>query len=122
MTDAKTPSHIEQTPAGVIDWKMEALRSARLLADAQRIIAEYKAQAIEAARETRTGAYLLQTAKAHGWLDDGEGALEFMLRRCREAARRDDGARARFLADRADTERKQASNPSSDRTTPRDPS
>jgi hypothetical protein len=44
------PSHIEQTPAGVIDWKAEALRTARLLADAERIIAEYKAQAIEAAR------------------------------------------------------------------------
>ena len=45
-----SPSHVEQTPAGCIDWKMEALRTARLLADAERIIAEYKAQAIEAAR------------------------------------------------------------------------
>jgi len=44
------PDHIEQTPAGIIDWKAEALRTARLLADAERIIAEYKAQAIEAAR------------------------------------------------------------------------
>jgi hypothetical protein len=34
------------------------------------------------------------------------------------AATRDDDARARFLADREDTERKQASNPSSDRTAP----
>jgi hypothetical protein len=44
------PDHIEQTPAGIIDWKAEALRTARLLADAESIIAEYKAQAIEAAR------------------------------------------------------------------------
>jgi len=37
-------------------------------------------------REQRTGAYLLQTAKSLGWPDDGEGALEFMLRRTREVA------------------------------------
>jgi hypothetical protein len=48
------PDHIEKTPAGVIDWKAEALRTARLLADAERIIAEYKAQAIEAARGVQT--------------------------------------------------------------------
>ncbi len=48
----QTPSHIEKTPAGIIDWKAEALRTARLLADAERIIAEYKAQAIEAARQS----------------------------------------------------------------------
>jgi hypothetical protein len=48
----QTPSHIEKTPAGIIDWKAEALRTARLLADAERIIAEYKAQAIEAMRLT----------------------------------------------------------------------
>ena len=37
-------------------------------------------------REQRTGAHLLQTAKSLGWKDDGEGALEFMLRRAREVA------------------------------------
>jgi hypothetical protein len=37
-------------------------------------------------KERRTGAYVLQTAKALGWKDDGEGALEFMLRRAREVA------------------------------------
>jgi hypothetical protein len=50
-------SYIEQTPAGVIDWKLEALRTARLLADAERIIAEYKAQTIEAARQSDTAAF-----------------------------------------------------------------
>jgi len=42
-------------------------------------------------RETRTGAYLLQMAKSLGWPDDGEGALEFMLRRAREVAFEDCG-------------------------------
>lgn len=42
-------------------------------------------------RERRTGAHLLQTAKAMGWKDDGEGALEFMLRRAREVAFEDCG-------------------------------
>lgn len=37
-------------------------------------------------REMRTGAHLLQMAKSLGWPDDGEGALEFMLRRAREVA------------------------------------
>jgi Fe-S oxidoreductase len=37
-------------------------------------------------REIRTGAHLLQMAKSLGWPDDGEGALEFMLRRAREVA------------------------------------
>lgn len=42
-------------------------------------------------RETRTGAHLLQMAKSLGWPDDGEGALEFMLRRAREVAFEDCG-------------------------------
>lgn len=42
-------------------------------------------------RERRTGAHVLQTAKAMGWLDDGEGALEFLLRRAREVAFEDCG-------------------------------
>lgn len=42
-------------------------------------------------REQRTGAYLLQTAKSLGWPDDGEGALEFMLRKAREVAFEDCG-------------------------------
>jgi hypothetical protein len=51
--------------------------------------------AAQDARETRTGAYLLQIARAHGWPDDdGEGALEFMLRRCREVAIEDRGGLA----------------------------
>ena len=61
-----SPSHVEQTPAGCIDWKMEALRTARLLADAERIIAEYKAQAIEAARG------VAQTPCGECHLQDGE--------------------------------------------------
>jgi len=40
----------------------------------------------QAARETRTGVHALQMAKSLGWPDDGEGALEFMLRRAREVA------------------------------------
>ena len=43
-------------------------------------------------REQRTGAHLLQMAKSLGWPDDGEGALEFMLRRAREVAFEDCGA------------------------------
>jgi len=42
-------------------------------------------------REQHTGAYLLQMAKSLGWPDDGEGALEFVLRRCREVAFEDCG-------------------------------
>lgn len=42
-------------------------------------------------RERRTGVHLLDTAKAMGWKDDGEGALEFMLRRAREVAFEDCG-------------------------------
>lgn len=37
-------------------------------------------------RERRTGAHVLQMASATGWNDDGEGALEFLLRRAREVA------------------------------------
>lgn len=37
-------------------------------------------------RDLRTGAHVLQMAKSLGWPDDGEGALEFMLRRAREVA------------------------------------
>lgn len=37
-------------------------------------------------RERRTGVHVLQTAKSLGWKDDGEGALEFLLRRAREIA------------------------------------
>ena len=40
-------------------------------------------------REIRTVVHLLQMAKSLGWPDDGEGALEFMLRRAREVAFQD---------------------------------
>jgi hypothetical protein len=68
-----TPNHIEKTPAGGIDWKAEALRTARLLADAERIIAEYKAQAIEAARQSAQSA-----PETHGPLPSGEVDLTVM--------------------------------------------
>jgi hypothetical protein len=42
-------------------------------------------------REQRTGANLLACARGQGWKDDGEGALEFMMRRCREVAFEDCG-------------------------------
>jgi hypothetical protein len=42
-------------------------------------------------RERRTGAHLLKTAQSLGWPDDGEGAQEFLLRRCREVAFEDCG-------------------------------
>jgi hypothetical protein len=45
----------------------------------------------DAERERRTGAHLIQTARSLGWQDDGEGAQEFMLRRCREVAFEDCG-------------------------------
>lgn len=45
----------------------------------------------QAEREQRTGAHLLKTAKSMGWKDDGEGAQEFLLRRCREVAFEDCG-------------------------------
>jgi hypothetical protein len=41
--------------------------------------------------ERRNGANLLKHARSMGWKDDGEGALEFMLRRCREVAFEDCG-------------------------------
>ncbi|MHC2249941.1 hypothetical protein [Bradyrhizobium elkanii] len=40
----------------------------------------------EVDRQRRTGAHVLQLATQCGWQDDGEGALEFMLRRSREVA------------------------------------
>jgi hypothetical protein len=43
-------------------------------------------------RETRTGDHLLQVAKSLGWPDDGEGALEFVMRRTREVALEDAAA------------------------------
>lgn len=45
----------------------------------------------QGAREERTGRHVLNTAKSLGWPDDGEGALEFMLRRAREVAFEDCG-------------------------------
>ena len=50
-------------------------------------------------REMRTGAHLLQVAKSMGWPDDGEGALEFMLRRAREVAFEDCGKTGNTPAD-----------------------
>jgi hypothetical protein len=41
------------------------------------------------ARQARTGALVFRDAKSLGWKDDGEGAYEFMLRRCREVALED---------------------------------
>lgn len=46
---------------------------------------------VDDGRELRNGAHLLSTAKALGWKDDGEGALEFLLRRAREIALEDCG-------------------------------
>jgi hypothetical protein len=45
----------------------------------------------EPERERRTGEYLLKVARSLGWNDDGEGAYEFMMRRCREVAFEDCG-------------------------------
>jgi hypothetical protein len=45
----------------------------------------------ETNREHRHGTHLLTTAKSLGWKDDGQGALEFMLRRAREVAFEDSG-------------------------------
>lgn len=42
-------------------------------------------------RERRAGVHLHSTAKSMGWKDDGEGAQEFLLRRCREVALEDSG-------------------------------
>ena len=42
-------------------------------------------------REQRTGQHLLQVAQSLGWKDDGEGALEYLLRRSREVAIEDCG-------------------------------
>lgn len=41
------------------------------------------------ARERKVGAHVLATAKSLGWKDDGEGALEFLMRRTREVALED---------------------------------
>jgi hypothetical protein len=43
------------------------------------------------ARFQRTGVELFRQAQSLGWKDDGEGALEFMLRRTREVAFEDCG-------------------------------
>jgi hypothetical protein len=45
----------------------------------------------EPERERRTGEHLLKAARSMGWMDDGEGAYEFMMRRCREVAFEDCG-------------------------------
>jgi hypothetical protein len=45
----------------------------------------------QAERERRTGVHLLKEARSLGWKDDGEGAYEFMMRRCREVAFEDCG-------------------------------
>jgi hypothetical protein len=46
---------------------------------------------MEGVRERRHGIHLLRTARSLGWPDDGEGALEFLLRRAREVAFEDCG-------------------------------
>jgi hypothetical protein len=47
-------------------------------------------------RELRAGKHLFEIAKSLGWKDDGEGALEFMLRRTREVAIEDCGHKGPF--------------------------
>jgi hypothetical protein len=42
-------------------------------------------------RFQQAGVHLFRTAKSLGWPDDGEGALEFMIRRSREVAFEDCG-------------------------------
>ena len=42
-------------------------------------------------RALRIGKHVLSVAKSMGWPDDGEGALEFLLRRTREVALEDCG-------------------------------
>lgn len=70
---------------------LKRYESVPLAIEAADLLAALASPSLTAARETRTGAHLLQTAKSMGWLDDGEGALEFMLRRCREVAFEDCG-------------------------------
>jgi len=47
---------------------------------------------LDDARVLRHGKHLLATARSLGWQDDGEGALEFLMRRTREVALEDCGA------------------------------
>jgi len=69
------------------------LRSVKLMremASALRLAASRPApQVVDS--EARHGAHLFATAKSLGWLDDGEGPLEFMIRRTREVAFEDAG-------------------------------
>jgi hypothetical protein len=70
----------------------EALIKALRYCYATHPICQKAAEALEQVdRERRTGAHLLATAKSMGWKDDGEGAQEFLLRRCREVAFEDCG-------------------------------
>lgn len=45
----------------------------------------------QCSRERLVGVHLMDTARSMGWKDDGEGAYEFMMRRCREVAFEDCG-------------------------------
>lgn len=47
--------------------------------------------ALSLANALRAGVHLMATARSMGWKDDGEGAFEFMMRRCREVAFEDCG-------------------------------
>jgi hypothetical protein len=62
-------------PAAKIPWPHRLLHDA--IAEIERLRDD---------RNIRTGAHILRSAKSLGWKDDGEGALEFMLRRSREVA------------------------------------
>ena len=43
-------------------------------------------------REIRAGRHLHETARQLGWLDDGEGAQEYVMRQCYEQGREDTSA------------------------------
>ncbi|WP_315768495.1 MULTISPECIES: hypothetical protein [unclassified Bradyrhizobium] len=70
--------------AALDDRRNAALRQAQAQIDA--VKARHAARQEQRDRERRTGAHVLETAKSLGWPDDGEGALEFLLRRTREVA------------------------------------
>ncbi|MEY9247608.1 hypothetical protein [Bradyrhizobium elkanii] len=74
-------------PARVMPASQDALVTALRSIYATHPICQQAADVLEQGdRERRHGANLLQLARQCGWKDDGEGALEFMLRRSREVA------------------------------------
>lgn len=75
-----------------VSWsalKVDFLQSLAAISSLQARITE-----LEGGPANRVGAHLLRRAKEWGWLDDGEGAFEYVSRRSYEQGREDADSRA----------------------------